>query len=193
MKLTIVEHCTTENFLDCRLILIRGCDGSGKGTLATSIHDRALWHPEKGNKKFQRLSLRNAEQSASCMLEAEQQLLRQTYMELAKGESVIVTHHFTTLASLLPYVELAEGKQLPFAVLRCFGIHKTSREVPRHLIVSQVQQYQPLQGTLNGAPRSHLRWERDSYKTSAVLREELAAMDSVYGVASEWAAAERAK
>ena len=128
---------------DQALVLVRGCSGSGKRSLAKrwlkhckrveadTVAYGGQQHFEKpaGDSLMFRRAVRWSLEATTAFLEA--------------GDSVAVCITLLSESSLLPWLQLAEQRRVRFAVIECHGEFKNQHGLPAHYIAQQREDFEP--------------------------------------------------
>lgn len=111
------------------LVLIRGFPGSGKSTMAKSMHgfthfEADMFFMRNGEYKFDHNLLKNAHDWCQKMADAA----------LSIGSDVVVSNTFTRKWEMQAYIDLAKKHNVPVTVMVATGNFKNVHGVPEEAI-----------------------------------------------------------
>ena len=137
------EHNKTTDKDGVEIVVIRGLPGSGKSTLAAEqFPDHLHYEPDhlisdtRGRYRF----------DDQFFAEAQSFVQHLADFALARGESVVVSDVFPSLAELEPYQELAEAHGASMRVIDCTEQFGNCHRVPVLVMKRMRQQFEPWPG-----------------------------------------------
>lgn len=111
------------------LVLIRGLPGTGKSTLAASMHGYTHLETDQYFMKAGRYVF-----DKTRLTEAHQWCLRKTRQALLKKGQVVVSNPFTQRWEIKPYLDLADLLGLRVKVIELTHVYANKHEVPEYQI-----------------------------------------------------------
>lgn len=127
------------------LILLRGAPGSGKSTLADKLKEKFgysvrendnFFLDKDGNYKF-KLKFHNF---------AKEVCLKDTYEDIFRGMSVVVSNTFTKLDELDPYIEIANRHNIKLNIIEMKLSYDNIHNVPNDIVRSKIESFESFSG-----------------------------------------------
>jgi predicted kinase len=128
------------------LIVVRGHPGSGKTTFAQALQaerpgmrhlENDQWFTDT-NGHYQYDFARHQEVKQACLEAAEQALVR--------GEAVVVSNTFTTLAEIEPFLAVAKALGRTAHVVEMYGDFPNAHGVPASVVEAKKATFEPFLG-----------------------------------------------
>ena len=131
-----------------KLILCRGCPGSGKSTFVRTVFpdifhvENDMWHMRDGEYKF------NPKKQATAV----SWCMDMTRMALANGMDVVVSNTFTKRGYVEAYKKIAEDFGAEFIVYRLHGEFENRHDVPANVLENMKNAFADWPGEVNTYP-----------------------------------------
>jgi len=137
-----------EQYIQNKLIIIRGPSGFGKTTFANEIKNKLKnteifeaddYFYQEGKYKFDGTKLDKAH--AYCK--------KNVYNALLKNENAIVSNTSTKIKEMLPYIEMAKELKIPFYIIRMNKRYKNIHNVPKEKVEAMIKRMENYNGEIS--------------------------------------------